>query len=76
MPEVSQIWIYPLKSARGIRVPSAKLALTGFEYDRTFMLVEPKPSKKVHSQIDWQVMTYILTCPTLTSRLRNWPKVC
>ena len=58
MVEVSQLWIYPLKSARGIRVDSAKLCLTGFEHDRSFMLVEPKPSKKEPSQTQWHVMTY------------------
>lgn len=56
--QVSQLWIYPLKSARGIRVNSARLSLTGFEYDRSFMLVEEKPSKDDPSRSRWQVMTY------------------
>ena len=56
--QVSQLWIYPLKSARGIRVNSARLCLTGFEYDRSFMLVEEKPSKEDSSRSRWQVMTY------------------
>lgn len=56
--QVSQLWIYPLKSARGIRVNSARLCLTGFEYDRSFMLVEEKPSKDDPSRSRWQVMTY------------------
>ena len=70
MVEVSQIWIYPLKSARGIRVQSAKLSLTGFEHDRcvsasqlsdvprSFMLIEP--SKKDPQQLEWKPMTYCL----------------
>jgi uncharacterized protein YcbX len=57
MVEVSQLWIYPLKSARGIHVSSARLSLTGFQHDRSFMLVEPKPSKKNSGEIQWHVMT-------------------
>jgi hypothetical protein len=62
---VSQLWVYPLKSARGIRVESSKLGPFGFEYDRIYMLVEEKPLKDNPSQTQWQVMT-----------LRTWPKVC
>jgi len=56
--QIAQLWIYPLKSARGIRVNSAKLCLTGFEYDRSFMLVEEKPAKQDSTKSRWQVMTY------------------
>jgi uncharacterized protein YcbX len=62
---VSQLWIYPLKSARGIRVDSAKLGPLGFEYDRSFMLVEELPSKADPQKSQWHVMT-----------LRKWPRVC
>ena len=64
MPEVSQLWVYPLKSCRGIRVSSAKLDIFGFEYDRSFMLVEEKPTKADPSKTQWHAMT-----------LRTWPKV-
>ncbi len=62
---VSQLWVYPLKSARGIRVESSKLGPFGFEYDRTYMLVEEKPSNDDPSKTQWHAMT-----------LRTWPKVC
>jgi MOSC N-terminal beta barrel domain len=55
---VSQLWIYPLKSARGIRVPSARLYLTGFEFDRQFMLVEEITNSK--GEKEWKAMTYRL----------------
>ena len=61
---VSQLWIYPLKSARGIRVDLAVLSALGFEYDRVFMLVEAKPLRDDSSKPQWSVMT-----------LRTWPKV-
>ena len=61
---VSQLWIYPLKSARGIRVDSAKLGPLGFEHDRVFMLVEELPSKSDPKRTQWHVMT-----------LRKWQRV-
>ena len=61
---VSQLWIYPLKSARGVRVGSARLSALGFEHDRVFMLVEEKPAKDGDSKTQWHAMN-----------LRNWPKV-
>jgi len=61
---VSQIWIYPLKSARGIRVESAQLGELGFAHDRLFMLVEEVPVKKGSPETQWAVMT-----------LRKWPRV-
>ena len=64
MAEVSQLWVYPLKSCRGIRVSSAKLGIFGFEYDRSFMLVEEKTSNDDPSKTHWHAMT-----------LRTWPKV-
>lgn len=65
-PEVSisQLWIYPLKSARGVRVNSARVSAHGFEHDRVFMLVEEKPMKEGESKTQWCAMT-----------MRTWPKV-
>jgi uncharacterized protein YcbX len=61
---VSQLWIYPLKSARGIRVDSARVGPLGFDHDRVFMLVEELPSKADPQKTQWYVMT-----------LRKWPRV-
>ena len=38
-PIVQEIHVYPLKSARGIPLPAARLARTGFEWDRHWMVV-------------------------------------
>lgn len=40
MYALSQIWIYPVKSLRGIQVASARATPTGLEYDRQWMLVD------------------------------------
>jgi len=62
---VSQLWIYPLKSCRGIRVDSAQLSPFGFEHDRIYMLVEEDPVQHDSSKTVWTAMT-----------MRTWPKVC
>ncbi|KAK6813576.1 hypothetical protein RU639_011156 [Aspergillus parasiticus] len=38
--EISQLYIYPIKSLREVAVPEAVLTSTGFEYDRRFMLLK------------------------------------
>ncbi|KFY32412.1 hypothetical protein V493_00230 [Pseudogymnoascus sp. VKM F-4281 (FW-2241)] len=48
--KVAQLYIYPVKSLRGIALPSATVVGTGLQYDRTFMLLrvedgETKPRK-------------------------------
>ncbi len=37
---VSQIWIYPLKSCRGISLQQAEVTPKGFKWDREFMFVD------------------------------------
>ena len=37
---VSQLFIYPIKGCAGISVDSARIAKTGFEFDRIFLLVD------------------------------------
>ncbi|WP_198263529.1 MOSC domain-containing protein [sulfur-oxidizing endosymbiont of Gigantopelta aegis] len=37
---VSQLWIYPLKSMRGISLDSVQLEKRGFQYDRRWMLID------------------------------------
>jgi uncharacterized protein len=39
--ELTRLFIYPLKSARGIDVASANVMERGLEHDRRFMLVDP-----------------------------------
>ncbi|QOI96252.1 MAG: MOSC domain-containing protein [Flammeovirgaceae bacterium] len=38
--QVSEIWLYPVKSLAGIRVNQAKVMEKGLEHDRRFMLVD------------------------------------
>lgn len=40
MLEVTELYVYPVKSLRGIRVDSIAVINTGFEYDRRWMLVD------------------------------------
>ena len=37
---LSQLWIYPIKSAAGVSLSSARTALRGLEYDRRWMVVD------------------------------------
>jgi uncharacterized protein YcbX len=39
---VVELFVYPVKSARGIAKARARVAATGFEWDRQWMLVDPK----------------------------------
>lgn len=38
---VSELWVYPIKSCRGISLPQAAVEPTGLERDRQWMIVEP-----------------------------------
>lgn len=38
---ISQLWIYPVKSLAGLRVPVAEVVDRGLAHDRRFMLVRP-----------------------------------
>lgn len=37
---IDQLWVYPVKSCAGVRVPRATLLDTGLEWDRTWMVVD------------------------------------
>lgn len=39
---ISGLFIYPVKSCRGVALDAAKIANTGLENDRTWMIVDPK----------------------------------
>lgn len=38
--KITELWIYPIKSCRGISLPCTKLAKRGLQFDRIFMLVD------------------------------------
>lgn len=40
MPEVSQIFVYPIKSLSGVSLQSVAITDRGFEYDRRWMLID------------------------------------
>ena len=37
---LSQLWVYPVKSAAGVRLESSKVALRGLEHDRRWMVID------------------------------------
>ena len=43
--KVSQLYVYPIKSLRGIKTSKAQLTKYGFPYDRSFMLLHDKGDK-------------------------------
>ncbi len=51
---VSELFVYPVKSARGMAKARARVAATGFEWDRQWMLVDAKGtflSQRTHPQL-------------------------
>jgi uncharacterized protein len=38
--QISQLWVYPVKSCAGVAVPEALLTETGLEFDRAWMVVD------------------------------------
>jgi uncharacterized protein YcbX len=54
MAVVQELFIYPLKSARGIAQKSTRLTLTGFEWDRQWMAVDARGqfvSQRTHPKL-------------------------
>ncbi len=52
--QLSEIWIYPIKSLGGIRLQSSKVARKGLIYDRRWMLVDEQNSfmtQRIHHQM-------------------------
>lgn len=37
---IAELWVYPIKSCAGVRVPRATLLDTGLEWDRSWMVVD------------------------------------
>ncbi|KAJ1913319.1 hypothetical protein H4219_005261 [Mycoemilia scoparia] len=79
--KVTAIYIYPVKSCAGIKVDSARTALTGFEYDRLWMVVDEKTGKfvsqrnfprlaLVNQQINFDQGYLVLTTESMPSPLR------
>ncbi len=41
-PRVTSLWIYPVKSCRGIKVQQLEFTSTGIKYDRQWMIIDEK----------------------------------
>ncbi len=51
---LSEIWIYPIKSLGGIRLPSAQVMPKGLRYDRRWMLIDEANvflTQRIHSRM-------------------------
>ena len=73
MAVVQELFIYPMKSARGIAQSSARLALTGFEWDRQWMAVDARGqfiSQRTHPRLA-QIVPEI-SADSLTLRVRDF----
>jgi uncharacterized protein YcbX len=54
MLQISQLFIYPIKSLAGIAIPTAEITHTGFKHDRRWMLVDEQNlflSQRTHPQM-------------------------
>lgn len=57
--DIDELWIYPVKSCKGIKVSQATITKFGFQYDREFMLVDI--NNKFTSQRSYPKMALIET---------------
>jgi uncharacterized protein YcbX len=62
-----QLHIYPIKSLRGISLPSATLCAQGLAYDRRYILLKPLPDGKHKSMFVGNMPEMALFHPTLAS---------
>ncbi|OTP70765.1 putative iron-sulfur binding protein [Caballeronia sordidicola] len=40
MPNISNLYVYPIKSCAGVALNRARLQLSGLEYDRSWMVTD------------------------------------
>jgi uncharacterized protein YcbX len=70
---ISELYIYPIKSCKGIPVSESKVVKTGFEYDRIFVVIDKsgafisqrkKPQMAmIETSIDWKSETLTVFAP-------------
>lgn len=58
-PQVTDIYIYPIKSCRGIRLNSCRIGTTGFEYDRHWMIVDEERKRFVTQRQQSKLATVV-----------------
>ncbi|KAF2876678.1 MOSC domain-containing protein [Massariosphaeria phaeospora] len=60
--KISEIYVYPIKSLRGVQLSEALATRHGFEYDRTFMLLQVTPEGHKNMAVSgYPAMTQFLT---------------
>ncbi|MBF2054952.1 MAG: MOSC N-terminal beta barrel domain-containing protein [Candidatus Sericytochromatia bacterium] len=69
---LSELWVYPLKSAGGIALQRAELTSRGLRYDRRWMLVDP--SGEFVSQRSSPDLRFLSTALSNSELLLNWHK--
>jgi uncharacterized protein YcbX len=73
--KVKELWVYPIKSCKGVSLPSSLVSKTGFLYDRVMMIVDqsykfqtqrnlPKMAL-IKTSIDFETKNLILEYPNL-----------
>ena len=72
--QVDSLWIYPVKSCRGVELQNATVIGTGFQYDRQFAFARfantSKPSEV--EKREWVFMTQRRTAKMATIRTEIW----
>ena len=64
--QITDLYVYPIKSLAGIRLEQAKLSETGIQFDRYWMLVKPNGMFITQREIPKLVLFYLeLTEETL-----------
>jgi len=66
---LSEIWIYPIKSLGGIRLPSATVMPKGLQYDRRWMLIDETGmfiTQRIHSRMAFFKLSFTESQFTIT----------
>ncbi len=52
MPVITQLWVYPIKSCRGVAVDTATLLASGLKHDREMMIVDADNGRFITQRTD------------------------
>ncbi|KAE9370909.1 hypothetical protein N431DRAFT_43110 [Stipitochalara longipes BDJ] len=69
--KITQLHIYPIKSLRGISLPTATLCAQGLAYDRRYVLLKPSADGKFKSMFVGELPEMALFHPTLPSNTED-----
>lgn len=48
---IKSLWIYPVKSCRGVELPCGSIVATGLKYDRLFSFAQPRATAAVNGSV-------------------------